>query len=171
MLAILKRAILKKYMDLRLRWFKEDGPAVELPSAIRDIHNILIISPGSKEMEEDVHFFASELSREFDPVKVSTFERNSFRPQDGNWFGLPVDAYLENFRQEHFDMVIDLNPEQDRLCTYICALSGGTLRINLASGAYDHIYNFHIRMDKIQPLRKRLQGIIENLKRFKTIMS
>jgi len=153
---------------MRLRWFKENDHVVELPAAIRDIHNILIISPGEEETEDDVYYFASELYHIFDPVNVSTFERSSFRPQDGNWFGLPGDAYLENFRQEKFDLVVDLNPEQDRLCTYICALSGGTLRINLASGRYDHIYNFHIRTDELQALRQRLQRLLDSLKRFKS---
>lgn len=166
MLATFKRIILKKYIDIRLRWFKAYGLAVELPAAIRNIHNILIISPGEKETEDDIHYFASELYNIFDPVKVSTFKRSSFRSQDGNWFGLPGDAYLDNFRQEHFDLVVDLNPEQDRLCTYICALSGGTLRINLASGRYDHIYNFHIRTDETHKLRQRLQRLLDSLKRF-----
>lgn len=157
-------------MDLRLRWFKEEDLSVELPGAVRRIKNILLISSGQKEFEEDVHNFATGLYEIFDTVQVSTFERPSFRPEDGNWFGLPLSAYLDNFRQEHFDLVLDLNPEQDRLCTYICALSGAALRMNLTSGKYDHIYNFHIRTNAAQPMKQRLQRVLDFLKGFTTIV-
>ncbi len=154
-------------MDLRLKWFKQDETSVVLPEALQKVKNILLITPADHpELEEEIHTFASGLYEIFRQVQVSTFDRSSFRPADGNWFGLPKEEYLDNFRQGKFDFVIDLNIQQDRLCTYICALSGAPLRMNLCSGEYDHIYNFHIRTNKMQPDVRRLEKTLLNLQKF-----
>ena len=167
MIGRIKNIILKKYMDFRLKWFKADKQPLEFSSALKLVKNILLIAPvDHAELDEDVHHFASELYKIIENVRVSTFERSTFRPDDGNWFGLPNDSYMDNFRQENFDLVIDLNVEQDRLCTYICALSGAGLRINLTSGKYDHIYNFHIRSNESKTVSARFESILKYLRSF-----
>ena len=156
-------------MDFRLKWYKSENQALEFPTTIQSVKKILLIAPTDhQELEAQVHDFASGLYTVFKLAQVSTFERSSFRPADGNWFGLPKEEYLDNFRQENFDLVIDLNLEQDRLCTYICALSGAGLRLNLSEGKYDHIYNFHIRTDKTQEIETRLQKVLQYFREFST---
>ena len=154
-------------MDLRLKWFKSDQDDLELPGSIRNVRHILLITPeGHPELEQVLEAFASELYKIFDNVQVSTFQRSSFRPQDGNWFGLPREEYLDNFRQEKIDLVIDLNLETDRLCTYISALSGAPLRMNLMPGAYDQVYNVQIRPHELGNAEYKMDKILEYLRRF-----
>lgn len=153
-------------MDWRLRWFKQENSSLVFPDALRKVKNILLITPSDHpELEEEIHLFASGLYKIFTNAQVSTFDRATFRPADGNWFGLPNEGYLDNFRQAKFDLVIDLNMKQDRLCTYIGALCGAPLRMNLVEGAYDHIYNFHIRINKLQPDVRRLEKTLANLQK------
>ena len=159
--------ILKKYMDLRLRWFKSEQDDLELPGSIQKVRHILLITPeGHPELELALEQFASQMYKIFENVQVSTFERSSFRPQDGNWFGLPKEEYLDNFRQENFDLVIDLNLEPDRLCTYISALSGAPLRMNLVPGKYDHVYNVQIRTTDLGNAEYKMDKLLDYLKRF-----
>ncbi len=167
MLAALKKFILKKYMDFKLKRFKDPSEPAVFPEALRTVKQVLLITPADHpELEGEIQAFASGLYTIFKQVQVSTFDRSSFRPADGNWFGLPNESYLDNFRQEKFDLVIDLNIQQDRLCTYICALINAPLRMNLCSGDYDHIYNFHIRTNKMQPDVRKLEKMLANLKKF-----
>ncbi len=167
MITYIKKLILKKYMDLRLKWFKSGENELELPASIQNVRHILLITPEDHpELELALEQFASALYKIFDNVQVSTFERSSFRPQDGNWFGLPKEEYLENFRQEKIDLVIDLNLEPDRLCTYISALSGAPLRMNLIPGAYEHVYNVQIRTHELGNAEYKMDKMLDYLRRF-----
>ena len=163
----LKNLILKNYIDLRLRWYKDDSPSLEIPSSLRNVkHLLLMVPPKQAKLEAPVKEFTSRLYEIFDNVNVSTFKEKSFRPIDGNWFGLPKKDYLEKFNKGKFDLIIDLNQQQDRLCAYICAFSGATLRLNFATGVYDHIYNFHIRTNENQEVIVRLEKILSYLHSF-----
>jgi len=156
-------------MDLRLKWFKGETEPLRFLETLGKIKHILLIVPENPaKMENAIQQFSSGLYTVFNDVQISTFERASFRPTDGNWFGLPHEDYLDNFRQEKIDLVIDLNMKTDRLCTYIAALSGARLRMNISMDKYDHIYNFHIRTDEKLSAEIRLKRILENLKEFKT---
>jgi len=162
-----KNLILKKYIDLRLKWYKDNSPSLEVPSSLRNVKHLLLMVPPKKDkLEAPMREFTSRLHEIFNNVKVSTFKKTSFRPIDGNWFGLPKKDYLDKFCEEKFDLIIDLNQQQDRLCTYICALSGATLRLNFATGRYDHIYNFHIRTNEEQEVIVRLEKILSYLHSF-----
>jgi len=167
LLNYMKKLILRKYMDLRLKWFKTDSSDLELPASIQKVRNILLITPeGYPELETALEEFASELYKIFKDVQVSTFERSSFRPVDGNWFGLPREDYMKNFQQAEFDLVIDLNLKPDRLCTYISALSGAPLRMNLSSGKYDHVYNVQIRTQASGNTEYKMEKMLEYMRRF-----
>ena len=104
MLTTIKNNILKNYIDFRLKWFKQDNSIIIFPMVLKNVKNILIIIPADYPEENvEIRTFILGLYKIFRHVKVSTFERSSFRPEDGNWFGLPNENYLENFHRNIFD--------------------------------------------------------------------
>lgn len=165
MLHKIKKIILDKYLDMRLKMFKNADDSLNFPEGIRQVKNILLLIPEGEEYSAFMQQFTSDLYRIFDRVQVSTFERSSFRQSDGNWFGFPKESYLNNFREANFDLVLDLNQPQDRLSAYICALSGASLRMTRTSGAYDHIYNMQIRSNK-GLVEDQLTNVLNYLKSF-----
>lgn len=144
----IKKFILNKYLDMRLKMFRSPEERLNFPERIRQVKSILLLIPQGEEYSTFVQQFTSDLYQLFKGVQVSTFERSSFRKEDGNWFGLPKENYLKIFQEAGVDLVIDLNQPQDRLSTYICALCGAPLRMSWASGVYDHIYNIQLRSKK-----------------------
>ena len=160
----IKDWLLKKYIDIRLKLFTPEKEAQDFPALIRKIKNILVLLPADHSGDAYLEQFTADLYSVFPHSHISTFERSSFRKSDGNWMGLPSEAYLNQFREEHFDLVVDLTPENDRLSTYICALSGAPLRLRLFEGRFPHIYNLHIRTASDKPLGDKLKSVIEQLR-------
>ena len=81
-----------------------------------------------------------------------------------NWLGVPNDSYLKVIRDEQFDLVVDINTKQDKISSYLCALSGAPMRVNLTSGDFDHLYNLHFRIKDIhKSIDERLQNMISYL--------
>ena len=167
MIERIKNRILQQYIDIRLKLFTPDKEAQDFPRLISGIKNVLILVPAQLAWEDDIEKFTADLYKIFPEANISTFERKSFRKSDGNWMGLPSEQYMNQFTEENFDLVIDLTPENDRLSTYICALSGAPLRMRLFEGNFPHIYNLHIRTDPQKPLPQRLHSILEHLRVFK----
>jgi hypothetical protein len=153
-LEYIKNLILERYINFRLKLFKDKEDSLNFPQEIRNVKNILLIIPENNEYNTSIQSFISELYKLFDKAEISTFERSSFRKSDGNWFGLPRESYLKNFQDVKFDLLIDLNLPHDNLCTYICALIAPPLRMSWTSGKFDHIYNLQIR--------SKYQGLIED---------
>jgi len=162
----IKDRILDRYIAFRLRLFGKEENAINIPERIRRVKNILLVLPVGAEYNTSVQQFSSQLYRIFKGAQVSTFERSSFRKSDGNWFGLPKENYLKNFRDVKFDLVIDLNQPQDNLCTYICALSGAPLRLAIANGRYDHIYNLQIRSRYKGLMEDQLRNLLNYIQTF-----
>ena len=165
MLNKLKKHVLDRYLDMRLKLFNRDEDALNFPQKIRQVQSVLLLIPEGEEYSAFMQQFTSQLYGIFKRVQISTFERSSFRKSDGNWFGLPKDSYLKNFQDAEFDLIIDLNQPQDRLCAYICALSGAPLRMTWTSGDYDHIYNLQIRSSQ-GLIEDQLKNLLNYLKSF-----
>jgi hypothetical protein len=83
-----------------------------------------------------------------------------------NWLGVPGKEYLNNIREEDFDLLIDLNEQQDRVCTYLSALSNATMRIHFSEGKFDRIYNLQIRTDINASLNTKIQTLLNYLIKF-----
>jgi len=125
---------------------------------------ILIIIPSGNEYSETIQNFIKQIGHVFKNAKVSTFVNSSLRKNDFNWLGVPNDKYLRVVRDEQFDLVVDINTKQDKVSSYLCALSGAPMRINLASGDFDHLYNLHFRIKDIsKSIEERLQNMISYL--------
>jgi len=164
MINMVKKAILKRFLDLRLKLLVSNQRVYDFSREIRKVEKILIILPSGKEYEAVMQDFVSSISALFPRARTSTFLRSSLRKSDLSWLGLPNERYLKIIRDEQFDLIIDGNTYTDSICAYLCALSGAPLRLNLTSGPYDAIYNLHMRSRQDKPVAYRLELIKQYLK-------
>lgn len=160
---LLKNAFLHKYLNFRLKLLQKQDRSYNFASELKNTQKILVILPSEQEYTEHMQDFIKRLGSEFKNAKVSTFVSSTLRKTDLSWLGLPNEQYLNLIREENFDLVVDVNTEQDQVCSYLCALSGAPMRLNLTSGTYDFIYNLHIRSDSEKSLDHKLANVISYL--------
>lgn len=146
---------------------KEKNPETNFMEAMKQVKKILVIRPNIIQNEQAVQLFLNKLNQAFTNCEVSTFEISMLRKSDRNWLGVPNSSYLNQIQDEKYDLLIDLNPEQDRICTYLGALSEASMRIHLSEGNFDKIYNLQIRTDKNAPLSTRYDTLIIYLSKLK----
>lgn len=167
MLDYIKKFILDRYINFRLKLFKDKEDSLNFPEEIKKVKNILLMIPEENEYNTSIQTFVTELYRLFKSAEISTFERSSFRKSDGNWFGLPGDDYLKTFQDVNFDLIIDLNHPHDNLCSYICALIGSRLRMSWTAGGFDHVYNLQIRSKYAGLMEDKLANILNYFQSFR----
>ena len=159
-----KTVVMNQVVNFRLKMFHKSEGSYNFFEELTKVKKILIILPSADEYSDHIQQFIKEIGLIFTKASVSTFASSSLRKNDLSWFGVPNEKYLNIIREEEFDLVIDTNIIQDKLCSYLSALSGASLRLNLASGDYDYIYNLHFRSDQHKHIPDRLQNIIAYLK-------
>lgn len=167
MIKQIKNLLLNKYLNLRLTYFKNNEDLCNYPENINRIRKILLILPGDRKDKSEYRQFISRLNDIFEKAKISTFQIKDLRLHEQNWLGIPNDRYFKEMRSEAFDLIIDLNLQADKICSYICALSHAPIRINLISGEYDHVYNLFFRSDEEKSLQERYGLILKNLMKLK----
>ncbi len=168
MIQRLKNRLLQKYLNWRLGRISSPNQIHDFSRELSRVKHILLILPPDLTIEDVMTSFVKKLYDVFgDEIRISTFEKRTFRQEDSTWLGLPKKEYLQIFQSEGIDLVIDLNQEEDAFCTYICALLNAPVKVNLAAGRFDHIYNLHIR----SPHAKQFDEMLETLIRyFKTLL-
>ena len=160
MLNPIKNYFLEKLVTTRLFLLKEKNPVTNFMQEMNHVKKILIILPVRVQASQAVQVFINKMNSTFSASEISTFETSMLRKRDVNWLGIPNSAFLNNIREEKFDLLIDLNSEQDNVCTYLGALSDAPMRIHLSEGKYDKIYNLQIRTDTEAPLSTRFDTLI-----------
>jgi len=138
--------------------------AYDFSEELTKVKSILVILPAKEEYGEPVQDFLKQLNLVFPKSRVSTFVKSTLRKEDLSWLGLPNERYLKIFKDERFDLVVDLNTKQDNACSYLAALSGAPMRLNLDSGKNDFIYNLHIKSSTEKKIEERLNSIISYFK-------
>lgn len=165
MITKLKETLLGKIIKVRLKIILQQDRTYDFAEELSKTEKVLIIMPAGKEYSEPMQGFIQQIGHVFTNSRVSTFVTSSLRKNDLSWLGVPNDHYLKGIRDELFDLVIDINLKQDKISSYLCALSGAPMRINLATGQYDHVYNLHFRMkDNNKTIEERLKNIISYLR-------
>lgn len=168
MIRLIKSYTLGKYLNLRLKMLERQERAYDFAAELKKVQKCLVILPDQNETDGSNQDFLKRLTHIFPQARISTFVSSSLRKEDINWLGVPNEKYLKTIRDEHFDLVVDLNPVQDKIAVYLSALSNAPMRLNLASGAYDKVYNLHFRTSEDKKTAQRLENIgtyIEFLKK------
>lgn len=155
-----KNLLLTKFLNFRLKKIQDHENIYNFSSELKAVKKILVILPLDNEYTETIQTFVARLTEIFTNARVSTFVSSSLRKADLSWLGVPNEEYLKSIREERFDLVVDINIIQNLICAYLCALSGASLRLNLASGEYDFIYNLQFRADRQKKLNEQLNNII-----------
>lgn len=155
--------LLNQVVNFRLKMFHKYERTYDFIEEVKKVKKILIILPANDEYSNQLQKFIKEINQTFNKSSISTFATSTLRKNDLIWFGVPNEKYLNLIREEGFDLVIDANIVQDKVCSYLCALSGAQLRLNLSSGPYDHIYNLHFRTGLDKPIPNRLSNIVTYL--------
>ena len=165
MISRVKESILGKIINIRLKMISQQDRTYDFSHQLNKTEKILIIIPAGNEYSETMQSFIKQIGHTFNNARVSTFVNSSLRKNDLNWLGVPNDKYLKVIRDELFDLVVDVNLKQDKISSYLCALSGAPMRINLSSGDFDHLYNLHFRAKDAnsKSLEERLYNIISYL--------
>jgi len=130
---------------------------------MRNVKKIIVVLPKKSELHDSSTTFIKRLSQSFPDSRISTFEVKMLRKSDINWLGVPNKNFLSHIRDEKYDLLIDINTVQDRLCCYLDALSNAAVRIHLVPGKFDYIYNIQIRSDAEIPLTTRYDTLLNYL--------
>ncbi|WP_456405820.1 DUF6913 domain-containing protein [Caldithrix abyssi] len=160
-----KKILFNKYLNWRLKRWKEPGNAIDFQRSFTNLKHLLIILPEYWDLEAIQDSFIKPLYEIFGgDVKISTFEKKNFRKEDSTWIGLPKKQYLELFQSEQLDVIIDLSEPQDKFSTYMCAMLKAPLKISLESGPFDRIYNLSIRAKSAESPERRIEIALKYFK-------
>ncbi|MCB0281788.1 MAG: hypothetical protein H6627_06245 [Calditrichae bacterium] len=163
MINLVKNAFLRRFLNFRLKMIARQERAYNFSEELKKVRKILVILPSDQEYSQPIQEFVQKLGAKFSKARVSTFVNSTLRKSDLSWMGLPNEQYLKIIRDESFDLVVDANTEQDQICTYLCALSGAPMRLNVSSGMYDSIYNLHFRSSSAKNINEKLDNVIAYL--------
>lgn len=166
MLKFVQNFLIDRLLINRFFLTKQINEVTDYSQQMNEVKKILIILPVIHENVQMENDFKINLANAFPKSSVSTFGITSLRKSDMNWLGVPGKEYLKNIQDEKFDLLIDLNEHQDRICTYLSALSNAPMRIHFSQGKFDKIYNIQIRTDKNTPLNIKVQTLLNYLVKF-----
>jgi len=151
-------------MNFKVKILLANERPVDFSHELQRVKKVLVITPSGEELSDVFQNFLKKIVEVFSGSRVSTFDKMCLRKEDLSWLGLPNERYLKIFKDETFDLVVDLNTKQDNACSYLAALSGAPMRLNLDSGKNDFIYNLHIKSSTEKKIEERLNSIISYFK-------
>ena len=161
----IKNYFLERLLDARLFFLKQKSNLTDFFEELKNVKKILIILPLDRAEEINARKYLPEIQRIFGKAKVSTLDLSTLRKIDTNWLGVPNQKYLSNIQGEDFDLLLDLNGQQHRLCAYMCALTAAPMRMHISEGKFDKIYNLHFRIPGGAPLDNRYQNFLTYIER------
>lgn len=164
MLTAFKHFLIEKFLLAKLMLGRKKQNLTNFGDYMQKVGKILIILPVNKESELSDKTFVKKVSDIFETARINTFDLNMLRKSDINWLGVPNNAFLNNIRDENYDLLIDINPDHNKLCCYLDALSEAEMRIHLAQGKFDSIFNLQIRSDSDIPLNSKYDTLLNYLK-------
>lgn len=161
----LKNYFLEKLLNARLFLMKKNPELTEFIGRIKSVKKILVVVPRDRAQEVVARKYLTRIKDAFPGSRISTLDIFNLRQNDVNWLGVPNDQFVDRFRKEKFDLLIDLNSYHDTLCSYLAAQTDAEMRMHICEGRYDKIYNLHVRTDSNTSLERRYSLLVNNLTR------
>ena len=112
-----------------------------------------------KEHRKKVQVVGFFNTKEIPLLTYSKLEYDFFANNEVNWLGKPTPAHINNFTNEKFDLLIDLNIADHPPLKYIAALSKASFKIGKFSKKDTGIYDFMIDADSNQTLKYFMKQI------------
>lgn len=163
----IKKYFLEKLLNLRLYLMREKSEITNFPEKFRSVKKVLILLPRDRAEEIIARKYISKFNKIFKLTQISVFDIFNLREKDVNWLGIPNAFFISKYRDEKFDLLIDLNSYHDTVCTYLGALIGPPLRVHFSHGKYDKIYNIQINLGNQLAIDARYNNFIEYLARLR----
>jgi len=92
-------------------------------------------------------------------LTYSKLEYDFFSLKELNWFGKPNTHIIENFINEEYDLLIDLNIHDHFALKYISALSKAKFKVGKFKEGDEQIYDMMIDADNTQKLKYFLRQV------------
>jgi len=92
-------------------------------------------------------------------LTYSKLEYDFFSAKETNWFGKPTTHIIDNFIEEEYDLLIDLNIHDHFSLKYITALSKAKFKVGKYKEEDESIYDMMIDADNTQTLKYFLRQI------------
>lgn len=160
----LKQKLAHSFMVKRLQKNRGSENITDFHQAISNVRSILIILPVRKKEHTVAEEFMGQLKKLFDTERIISADLSVFAPEQLTWLGLPRPEFIQEVQSEPCDLLIDLNSRQDETCCFISSQLSIPLKIHLAEGPFEHLYNLHFRTDQHAPLATRYDNLVNNLK-------
>ncbi len=112
-----------------------------------------------KEHRKKVKVMGFFNTKEIPSLTYSKLEYDFFSSKELNWFGKPTPAFIKNFMEEEFDLLIDLNIADHFSLKYISALSKASFKVGRFSEKDTEIYDLMIESDNTQTLKYFMKQI------------
>ncbi len=168
----IKQALTNIYIKLELK----DNPRDRKPSRFNfnEIKSVgILVDASNSEDFELVKRYVVYLKEHRKKVKVigyfsakkipdltySKLEYDFFSKKELNWFGKPKSAHIQNFMDEEFDLLIDLNIHDHFPLKYISSLSKGQFKVGKYNEKDLETYDMMIDSDNTKTLKYFLRQV------------
>jgi hypothetical protein len=111
-----------------------------------------------REMKKKVKAIGYYISKQEPAIPYSKVDYDFVGKSSHNWAGKPTDHLLTNFIDEEYDILIDLNADEDAVITYVAAHSRAKFKIGRYD-ANDFIHDMLIESPKEKGLKYFLRQI------------
>lgn len=98
-------------------------------------------------------------AKQIPSLTYSKLEYDFFSSKEINWLGKPTTHIIDNFIDEPYDLLIDLNIHDHFALKYIAALSQAKFKVGKYKEADESIYDMMIDADNTQTLKYFLRQI------------
>ncbi|HET6990526.1 MAG TPA: hypothetical protein VFJ43_04345 [Bacteroidia bacterium] len=82
-----------------------------------------------RDLKKKVKAIGYYTTKEEPGVQYSKVDYDFFPKTSHNWYGKPTDHIVTNFIDEEFDILIDINPHNDTVLTYVAAMSRAKFKV------------------------------------------
>jgi hypothetical protein len=82
-----------------------------------------------RDLKKKVKAIGYYTTKEEPGVQYSKVDYDFFPKTSHNWFGKPTDHIVTNFIEEEFDILIDINTNNDTVLTYVAAMSKAKFKV------------------------------------------
>ena len=98
-------------------------------------------------------------TKQIPPMAYSKLEYDFFSTKELNWFGKPSSVVIQNFIDEDYDLLIDLNINDQFPLKYISALSKANFKVGKYNENEMEIYDMMIDSDNTKTLKYFLRQV------------
>ncbi len=97
--------------------------------------------------------------KQMPPMTYSKLEYDFFSQKELNWMGKPSGVVIQNFINEEYDLLIDLNVHDHFPLKYICALSKAKFKVGKYNEADTSMYDMMIDADNTKTVKYFLRQV------------